>query len=51
MERLILVLEAVELIENLSAAAKLTSEKAPNLYFVNGDEHAGAEALRLARQL
>ncbi len=51
MERLMLVLEAAASTDPDGAAARLTSEKAPDLYLVNRGEQAEALALRLARQL
>ncbi len=50
-ERLMLVLEAAAAAHTDGAAARLTSEKAPDLYLVNRGEQAEALALRLARQL
>ena len=46
-----MVLEAAASACTDGAAAKLTSEKAPDLYLVNRGEKAEAVALRLARQL
>ena len=51
MERLMLVLEAAASADADGAAAKLTSERAPDLYLVNRGEQAEAVALRIARQL
>lgn len=51
MERFMLVLEAATSADSRGTAAKLTFEKARDLYLVNRGEQAEAVALRLARQL
>jgi len=51
MERLMLVLEVAASANADGTAARLTSEKAPDLYLVNRGEQAEVVALKLARQL
>ena len=51
MERLMLILEAAAEADLEGAAAKLTAERAPDLYLVNRGEQAEVVAIALARQL